>query len=254
MIELKNIFSGYGAEQILEDICLNITPGKVTVIVGPNGCGKSTLLKAIVRLNPHSSGNISVDGTDISQISQQELAKKVTYMAQNRQIPGITAFQMTLHGRFPYLGYPRRYRQEDKRIAEESLQEMGILHLKNQSMSNMSGGQRQKVYLAMALAQNTPIVLMDEPTTFLDVGHQLQTMKQARKMAAAGKTVVMVLHDLTLAMQTADYIVLMDKGRILQVGTPEEVYTAHRLDQVLGISLHRFRTEKGWKYYYDTDV
>lgn len=252
MIELKNVCAGYSGTQVLNDICLTVPDGKVTVIVGPNGCGKSTLLKAIIRINPHSSGSILVDGKDISQLTQPELARIVTYMAQNRQVPGITAMQMTLHGRFPYLGYPRRYRPEDKRIAEECLSCLGILDLKNKSMSMMSGGQRQKVYLAMALAQNTSVVLMDEPTTFLDVSHQLQTMKQARRMADSGKTVVMVLHDLPLAMQTADHLVVMDKGKIVQFGSPETVFEQHWLNHIFGVNIHRFQTEKGWKYYYDT--
>ncbi len=253
MIELKNVCAGYSGDPVLQDISVTFPKGKVTVIVGPNGCGKSTLLKSIIRINPHTSGSILAEGTDISELTSQELARKVTYMAQNRQIPVITAMQMTLHGRFPYLSYPRRYRPQDREIAENCLKQLGILDLKNVSMSTMSGGQRQKVYIAMALAQDTPVVLMDEPTTFLDVSHQLQTMKQARIMANCGKTVVMVLHDLPLAMQTADYLAVMDKGKLAQFGTPEEVFLDTQLDRIFGITLCRFQTTNGWKYYYDTN-
>lgn len=252
MIELQNICAGYSNLPILKNISLNIPKGKVTVIVGPNGCGKSTLLKAIIRINPHSSGTIFVDGEDISKLTPQELAKKISYMAQNRQVPAITAMQMTLHGRFPYLSYPRHYRPEDKQMAETYLEQLGILDLKNISMKTMSGGQRQKVYLAMALVQDTPVVLMDEPTTFLDVSHQIQTMKQARKMADSGKTVVMVLHDLPLAMQTADYLAVMHKGNLVQFGTPEEVFEQNKLNEIFDITICRFQTEKGFKYYYET--
>lgn len=252
MIELQNVSSGYPGTPVLSDISFIIPKGKVTVILGPNGCGKSTLLKAIIRINPHTSGKILVDGMDISTITSQELARKVTYMAQNRQIPGITAMQMVLHGRFPYLSYPRHYRQEDKRIAKESLEKLNILDLQNISMSKLSGGQRQKVYIAMALAQDTPVVLMDEPTTFLDVSHQLQTMQQARFLADSGKTVVMVLHDLPLAMQTADYLAVMEKGKLVCFGESEEVFTSGCLNRVFGVNVNRFYTEKGWQYYYET--
>lgn len=253
MIEFKHVCAGYSGSRVLDDISLVVPKGKVTVIVGPNGCGKSTLLKAVIRINPHSTGSILIDGREISEMIQPELAKTVTYMAQNRQVPGITAMQMTLHGRFPYLSYPRRYRPEDKRIAEDCLNCLGIIDLKDKSMSTISGGQRQKVYIAMALAQNTPVVLMDEPTTFLDVSYQLQTMKQARLMAESGKTVVMVLHDLPLALQTADHLVVMEKGKIVQVATPEEILEGNQLNRVFGVNICRFQTEKGWKYYYETN-
>lgn len=253
MIELQNVSAGYPGTPVLSDISITLPKGKVTVVLGPNGCGKSTLLKAIIRINPHSSGKILVGGEDISAISQQELARKVTYMAQNRQVPGITAMQMVLHGRFPYLSYPRRYRPEDKRIAESCLEKLGILDLKSVSMSKISGGQRQKVYIAMALAQDTPVVLMDEPTTFLDVSHQMQTMKQARFLADSGKTVVMVLHDLPLAMQTADYLAVMEKGKLVRFGESEEVFTSSCLNRVFGVNVNRFRTERGWQYYYETN-
>lgn len=252
MIEIEQLYAGYTHTPVLKNISLNIPKGKVTVIVGPNGCGKSTLLKSIIRIQPHSSGNIFVDGIDISKLTPQELAKKISYMAQNRQIPAITAMQMVLHGRFPYLSYPRHYRLEDKQIAEKCLEQLDILDLKDVSMKTMSGGQRQKVYLAMTLAQDTPIVLMDEPTTFLDVSHQIQTMKQARSMAASGKTIVMVLHDLPLAMQTADYLAVMNKGKLVQFGTPEEVFEENKLNEIFGITICRFQTEKGFKYYYET--
>lgn len=253
MIKLEHIYAGYSQLPILEDISLKIPKGKVTVIVGPNGCGKSTLLKTIIRILPHSSGNIFIDNSNICNLTTQKLAQKVSYMAQNRQVPSITAMQMTMHGRFPYLSYPRRYRTEDKQIAEDCLEQLGILDLKDISLKTMSGGQRQKVYLAMILAQDTPIVLMDEPTTFLDVSHQIQTMKQAKAMAENGKTVLMVLHDLPLAMQTADYLAVMKKGQLLQFGTPEEIFESNQLNQIFDIRLCRFQTEMGWKYYYDID-
>lgn len=251
MIEFRHVTAGYPGKTVLEDVCISFPDGKVTAIVGPNGCGKTTLLKAIVGINPQTEGRILVQSKDIANLTPRELAQTVTYMAQSRQVPGITAMQMTLHGRFPYLTYPRRYRLEDRQIAETCLAQLGISDLKHVSMRTLSGGQRQKVYLAMALAQDTPVVLMDEPTTYLDVSHQLQTMHESAVMARQGKTVVVVLHDLILALQSADYLAVMEHGRVVQFGTPEEVFQSRQLDSVFGVTIRRFQTECGWKYYYE---
>ena len=251
MIEIRDLAAGYPGKPVLRDVNLSVPRGKVTVLLGPNGCGKSTLLKAIIRINPHSAGRIMLDGEDITRFSPRQLAQKVTYLAQSRQVPGMSVMQMVLHGRFPYLGYPRRYRAQDKEIAAECLERLGILELQSTSMSKLSGGQRQKVYIAMALAQDTPVVLMDEPTTFLDVHHQMLMMQQARLLADCGKTVVMVLHDLPLAMQTADCVAVMERGEIVCFGEKEEVYASGCLDRVFGVRISRFRTETGWQYYYE---
>ena len=196
---------------------VTLESGKVTIVVGPNGCGKSTLLKSLIRLNPHSSGEILVNGINIEQYSSINLAKKIAYLPQNRNVPEITVLKMVLHGRFPYLSYPRRYKKEDIEKAREALCWAEMEELAEQSMSSLSGGTRQKVYIAMAIAQDTPVILMDEPTSFLDIAHQLRLMELAKELAKKGKAVVLVLHDLSLAMRIADVIVVMADGLTLTV-------------------------------------
>ncbi|MBQ8599089.1 MAG: ABC transporter ATP-binding protein [Oscillospiraceae bacterium] len=249
MLDIQKLCGGYADGEVLHGVDLHIPAGKVTVITGPNGCGKSTLLKTLVGINPKTSGQILVDGRSSDSYSSQELARKIAYLAQNRQVPDITALKMVLHGRFPYLSYPRRYRPEDWAIARKAMETMGIEDLAERSMNSLSGGTRQKVYIAMALVQDTPMILMDEPTTFLDVAHQLQMMEQARFLADSGKAVVMVLHDLGLALRTADVLAVMDQGKIAVCGEPQEVYESGCLQQVFGIELRRYETEDGWQYY-----
>ena len=156
---------------------------------------------------------------------------------------------MVLHGRFPYLGYPRRYRAEDYEAARKALEWAGAADLSDRPVQELSGGQRQKVYLAMALAQDTETIFMDEPTTYLDVRHQLEVMAVSRRLADMGRAVVLVLHDLSLALREADRLAVLANGSLRQVGTPEEVFNGGELDRVFGVAVRRVRTESGWLYY-----
>ncbi len=251
MIELINVCAGYDGEEILHGIHLKLESGKVTALVGPNGCGKSTLLKALIRLNPHSSGTINVCGKEIREYSSTELAKKIAYLPQSRNVPDITALRMVLHGRFPYLKYPRRYRKEDFETAREAMEWVGIRHLAEQNVNRLSGGNQQKVYIAMALAQDTPVILMDEPTTYLDIAHQLRLMELARELAKQGKAVVLVLHDLAMAMQTADQLAVLSEGNLMHYGTAEEVFESGILNEVFGVKICRTMVNGSWRYYYE---
>lgn len=248
MIQLYNVCAGYQEIEVLHDINLTLESGKVTIIVGPNGCGKSTLLKSLIRLNTHSSGEILVNGTKIEQYSQIKLAREIAYLPQNRNVPEITVLKMVLHGRFPYLSYPRRYKKEDIEKAKEALRWAGIEELAEKSISSLSGGTRQKVYIAMAIAQDTPTILMDEPTSFLDISHQLRLMELAKELASKGKAVVLVLHDLALAMRTANTIVVMKEGRILQIGSPEQIYDGEVLKTAFDINTIQIDTIYGKQY------
>ena len=250
MIELTNLRAGYPGRTVLEDITLSFPPGQVLALVGPNGSGKSTLLRTALGLIPKLWGEIRVDGDKLEDLSPRQLAQRAAYLAQSRPVPNITAGRMVLHGRFPYLSYPRRYRPEDHAIAQKALEQADALDLARRPMPQLSGGQRQKVYLAMALAQDTGTVLLDEPTTYLDVGHQQEVMVTARLLASEGKAVVAVLHDLCLAMRFAHRLAVLDGGRLQGVGTPEELYQSGILDQVFSITLRRVETEDGWRYYY----
>lgn len=212
MIETRGLRAGYRGRDVLHDINVSFPPGCVTVLLGPNGCGKSTLLRTVLGLQPAAAGEVLVDGTPLGELSPGELARRAAYLPQSRGVPNISALRMVLHGRFPYLSYPRRYRPEDYRVARQALGLAGAGELEDRLLPELSGGQRQRVYLAMALAQETQTVLMDEPTTFLDVGRQLEVMAAARRLAQEGRAVVMVLHDLPLALRGVDDAALLSGG------------------------------------------
>jgi len=249
MLEIRNLTAGYPGHPVLQDISLTFESGSVTVILGPNGCGKSTLLKALAGILP-VSGHLSLNGLDLLALDRRERAKQLAFLPQNRSVPEITVKNLVLHGRFPYLSYPRRYRQEDVRMAEAAMEKMGITELADRELPSLSGGQRQKVYIAMALAQDTPVVLLDEPNSFLDISHQLQLMAQARSLAAEGKTVVLVLHDLSMAMECADSLAVLADGRCLYQGTPEEAFLSGALNSAFAVRVQRVQTQDGWKYYF----
>lgn len=249
MLKIQKVCVGYAGKPVLTDVSFTAEEGKVTVLFGPNGCGKSTLLKTLCGLLPANSGAVNYNEEELLSLNSKQLAQRVTYLAQSRQIPDISVKRLVLHGRFPYLSYPRRYRKEDIAAAEEAMKQMGISDLAETPLVKLSGGQRQKVYLAMALAQDTPVILMDEPTTYLDIKHQLQTMHQAKELAAQGKTVLLVVHDLNQAMNTADQLVLMEQGRVVALGTPEQVYASGKIQEVFSVSVHKVQTEKGRHYF-----
>lgn len=250
MLEIRNLSAGYPGKMVLKQINLTLEPGTITVLLGPNGCGKSTLLKTLCGILPAHGGTVTMDGESILDLPSRLLAQKIAYLSQSRPVPDITVRRMVLHGRFPYLSYPRRYRKEDYAAAETAMEEMQISDLADTPLQNLSGGQRQKVYIAMALAQNTPVILMDEPTTYLDAAHQLQMMKQAKALRAEGKTVLLVLHDLSLALQVADQAAVLCEGEILATGTSEFVFQSGSLNRVFGVNLERVQTPNGWHYYY----
>ena len=187
MMELCHITAGYGGPPVLRDVSLAFEPGKVTVLAGPNGCGKSTLLRVAARLMAPERGEVRIEGQDVSRLSAKQFARLAALLPQSRPLPGITAGSLVLHGRFPYLGYPRRYSREDREAARQAMERTGVAGLEGVPMAHLSGGQRQKVYLAMALAQDTPVLLLDEPTTFLDIAHQLELAETARTLAGREK-------------------------------------------------------------------
>ena len=251
MIELRDLTVGYDGKHVLEGVTLSPKPGRVTALLGPNGCGKSTLLRTVLGLQPKLGGEILVDGAPAESLSPRQLARKAAYLPQSRSAPNIPAARMVLYSRAPYTGYLNRSREEDRAAAQRALEQAGGAELAHRPVSTLSGGERQKVYLAMAMAQDTPNVFMDEPTTYLDVAHQLRTMEMARAMAVAGKAVVMVLHDLPLALPAADDLAVFGTGRLLMAGETEEVFESGILNEVFGVTLRRLQTEHGWRYYYE---
>lgn len=249
MIALKDLTVGYHGEALLSQVNLEFPQGQVTVLLGPNGCGKSTLLRTVLGLLPPLSGEILYDGEPISSLSGGAVARKAAYMAQNHTVPSIVAQRMVLHGRFPYLSFPRKYRKEDHEAVRRALETAGGLDLSNRPMQELSGGQRQKVYLAMALAQETGTILMDEPTTWLDIRHQLEVMATARALAESGRAVGLVSHDLCLALRTADRVAVLAQGALQMAAPPEEAFASGVLDLAFGVQVRRVETPTGWQYY-----
>jgi len=250
MLRLEHVYAGYEGREVLHDISMHIEPGKITVLAGPNGCGKSTLLKTMIQLVPRTKGNIFFGEQPQEMLAQNEVARFVSYLPQKRSVPEIEVLRMVLHGRFPYLSYPRRYREEDYRIAKKALAWLDMEKYAGENVGRLSGGMQQKVYIAMALAQDTPVILMDEPTTYLDMAHQIKVMEIAKRLADQGKAVVLVLHDLPMALREADEIYVLHEGEIACSGSPEKVFQSGVLDEVFGVVIKRVQTEEGWQYYY----
>lgn len=251
MIELRSLSAGYRGADAVRGVSLKFPPGRVTVLCGPNGCGKSTLIKAALGMIPRSGGEAYIDGDEVSTLSRREIARRAAYMPQERGAPSISVRRMALHGRFPYLGCPRRYTRADYAAAERALERADALDIADRLLTELSGGQRQRAFLAMALAQDTASVLMDEPTAFLDAGRQLAVMDTAAALAREGRAVALVLHDLCLALRRADSIALMDSGELVICATPDEAYASGALERVFGVRIGRVMTGTGWQYYYE---
>lgn len=251
MLKLHNISAGYDQTPILHDITLDIPEGKITTIIGNNGCGKSTLLKSIVGFLPLSNGEISLQGQHLNEQSPSNLAKQIAYLPQSKNVPDITVGRLVLHGRFPYLSYPRRYQKMDQQFALDAMEQMGISHLADKPVAELSGGIRQKAYIAMALAQQTPIILMDEPTTYLDIEQQLKFAETIKQLSAEGKTLVLVLHDILMALKLSDQIAVMKNGRIIQYGTPDEILNSNVLQNLYHVQVQTTKTSNGIQYFLD---
>ena len=248
MIQLKNACLGYGGRAVLRDVTLRFPRGQVTVLLGPNGCGKSTLLKSFCGLSKPLAGELLVDGQPIQALEPAALARRIAYLPQSRRVPDMTVERLVLHGRFPHLGYPRRYGKADYRIAREAMAQLGISELAETPLAKLSGGTRQKAYIAMALAQDTDGVLLDEPNAYLDIAHQLQLMALCRELARRGKAVVLVLHDLDLALTYGDRVVVFSGGSVLTQGTADQVYRSGALEEAFGVAVFRSDTPYGHQY------
>ena len=254
MIQLRNVSAGYGGAPVVRNVNLDFPAGQVTVLLGPNGSGKSTLVKAALGLLPAMEGEVLYDGRNIRELKPREIARNAAWLTQSRDTPSIQALKMVLHGRFPYSGYPRRYAREDYAIARAAMEATGSLPYENENVRTLSGGQRQSVYLAMTLAQDTPTVFMDEPTTYLDIRRQLEIMNTARKLASQGKAVVLVLHDIALALERADRVAVLREGELSCWDTPEAVFRSGVLKKTFRVGMERMDTPHGVRYYYTEEA
>ena len=247
MLELRGIAAGYGGTPVLREVSFTVPKGSLTALIGPNGCGKTTLLRAAARQLPLLAGALLLDGRPVSSYGRTEFARKAAFMPQVRSVPAITAGALVAHGRFPHLGFSRRLRPEDRAAVQAAMEATGVADWANRDLRALSGGERQRVYLAMALAQDTDLILLDEPTTYLDPGRQFELLDLIASLPGRGKTVVMVLHDLSHALRYSTQLLLLEQGRLVQRGTPEELYAGGQLDRVFSI---RSRRAPDGSYYF----
>lgn len=228
---------GYGEQLIVKNLSVEIPDKKITTIIGSNGCGKSTLLKAITRIIPHQSGGIVLDGVNISKESTKVLAQKMAILPQTPEsASGLTVGELVSYGRFPYQKGFGRLSKKDYEVIDWALEVTGTLDYKFRPVDSLSGGQRQRVWIAMSLAQETEIIFLDEPTTYLDMAHQLEVLELLQKLnVEQERTIVMVLHDLNQAARFADYIIALKDGEIVKAGNCVEVMTREVLEDVFHI-------------------
>lgn len=250
MIELYHLNAGYPSRQILYDITAALSPGRLVGIIGPNGCGKSTLLKTAAHLLTPRSGEIRIDGVPSQSMSEETRACHIAYLSQGHRIPDMTVGQLVLHGRYPHLHFPRRYSEEDRRIALAAMETLGITAIANTPLSSLSGGMRQSAYLAMAIAQETPYILLDEPTTYLDITNQLSLLRLLRRLTDAGKGIAAVMHDLPMAFSFCDEIWVMRDGRIAEQGSPAEICASDILPDLFGVRVLKDAADDSSDFYY----
>jgi len=228
---------GYGEHYIVKNLSVQIPDKQITTIIGSNGCGKSTLLKAITRIIPHQSGTVILDGQNIAKEDTKQLAKKMAILPQTPEsTSGLTVGELVSYGRFPYQKGFGRLTSRDYEVIDWALEATGTKDFKYRPVDSLSGGQCQRVWIAMALAQETEIIFLDEPTTYLDLAHQLEVLELLQKLnAEQERTIVMVLHDLNQAARFADYIIALKNGEIVKAGTCEEVINHEVLKEVFQI-------------------
>jgi len=229
--------AGYGKKPVLHDISADIPRGTLTVLAGPNGCGKSTLLQCLAGALALRSGEITLCGKPLTAYTPLERARILTILPQFRIPTELTAFSAALSGRFPYLSFPRRYGESDRAAALDALRVVGAEQFRDRPVRELSGGERQKVYLAAALAQDTEILLLDEPCTGLDIGAELDLLELLKELARKGKTVVLSHHNLVSALEIADRVIVMKEGEVLAQGGAEEVLGA--VEDAFGVKLCR---------------
>ncbi|MBD2845496.1 ABC transporter ATP-binding protein [Paenibacillus sp. IB182496] len=238
VLEASHLTVAYGDKPIVQDLNLTIPQGRITVFIGSNGCGKSTLLRTVARLLKPVEGAVLLDGRDIASMATKEVARQLAILPQGPSAPeGLTVRQLVRQGRYPHQSWLKQWSAEDERMVQAALQATRMEALADRAVDALSGGQRQRAWIAMTLAQGTGTLLLDEPTTYLDLTHQIEILDMLDELnAAERRTIVMVLHDLNLAARYADHIVAVREGRLYAEGPPEDVMTAATVEQVFGLS------------------
>ncbi|MFC4598886.1 ABC transporter ATP-binding protein [Cohnella hongkongensis] len=240
VLEARNVQLRYDSSVILPEVDLSIRPGQITALVGTNGSGKSTLLKAFARLLKPDRGVIYLDGRAIAEFSSAEAARRMAILPQAPDVPAsLTVRELVEQGRYPHAGPLRMLKKQDHSAIDRALALTGMVDYRHRLLDSLSGGERQRAWIALALAQSTSILLLDEPTTYLDIRHQLEVLELVKRLnREEGMTVVIVLHDLNQAAQVADRMVVLQHGRIAGDGRPETVLTVSMLEKVFGIQAY----------------
>lgn len=246
-IQVDHLSVAIGKKEILYDIHIDIPKGRMVSIIGPNGCGKSTLLKTMSRMIQPKAGNVYIHGNDIRSFGRKELARQIAVLPQLHQAPGdVTVEDLVQMGRFPYRSMYRSFSADDARYVDKALYAVQMHTRKDELMQHLSGGEQQRVWLAVLLAQRSPILFLDEPTTYLDIHHQLRMMKLLGHInEKLGLTIVIVLHDMNQALQYTQYVIAMNEGRIVAAGQPQDVITPQLLRSVFHVQADIVTTKNG---------
>ena len=237
-LETRELSFSYDLEvPILERLTVSIPKGKITALIGRNGCGKSTLLKLLNRLLVPTGGAVQLEGREIRDYGAKELAQTMAHLTQSPTAPsGLTVKELVEFGRHPYRGFLGRATARDREVVEWALEQTTLVELADRALDSLSGGQRQRAWIAMALAQDTEYLLLDEPTTYLDIAHQLEVLELLAKLNEENKkTIVMVVHDPNHASQYAQHVVCLSGGNLLREGTPAEIFTEENVEELFGV-------------------
>ncbi|MBU8905409.1 ABC transporter ATP-binding protein [Desertibacillus haloalkaliphilus] len=236
-LSAEQLYLGYESSTIVENLNLTIPEGEITILIGSNGCGKSTILRSFARLLHPKKGAVYLNGEDIQKQSSKSVAKKLAILPQGPQAPeGLTVKELCYYGRHPHKGIFSKSTDDDHEIVEWALHATGLTSLAERSLDALSGGQRQRAWIAMALSQGTDLLLLDEPTTYLDLAHQIEVLELLKRLNHEyGRTIIMVLHDLNQASRYADHLVSISDGDVYQQGPPAEVFTEDMLKDVFGL-------------------
>lgn len=247
-LKTKQLTVSYEKKEVIHQVDLALPVGKITSLIGPNGSGKSTLLKAVARILTPDNGAVLLDGTDIQRLDTRQVTQKLAILGQSSTLlTGLTVGEVVAYGRFPYLKGFAGLKENDYQLIQWALEATGLTELKERRLNALSGGQQQRVWIAMALAQDTDLLLLDEPITFLDPAHQLEILNLLTTIQQQGKTIFMTIHDLNQASRFSDYIIGMRGGEILMTGTPQEVFAPQQMARLFDIDAEFYTPENSQK-------